>query len=57
MIYDPGIGPYPRLIPLAPRTPANQRSASGVGGFHTVRGGIDPGGHRFFPRFVGFVEV
>ena len=21
-------------------------------GFHTVRGGIDPGGHRFRPRFV-----
>ena len=26
-------------------------------GFHTVRVGIDPGGHRFRPRFVGAVDV
>ena len=26
-------------------------------GFHTVRGGIDPGDHRFRPRDVGFVDV
>ena len=26
-------------------------------GFHTVRGGIDPGDHRFRLRFVGVVEV
>ena len=24
---------------------------------HTVRGGIDPGGHRFRPRVVGVVEI
>ena len=27
----PGMAPYPPRVPLAPRTPANQRSASGVG--------------------------
>ena len=26
-------------------------------GFHTVRGGIDPGDHRFVYRFVGIVDV
>ena len=26
-------------------------------GFHTVRGGIDPGYHRFLPRFVGVADV
>ena len=26
-------------------------------GFRTVRGGVDPGGRPFRPRFVGFVEV
>ena len=26
-------------------------------GFHTVEGGIDPGDHRFRPRFVGIVDV
>ena len=30
-ICDPGIGPYRPRLPLTPRTPANQRSASGVG--------------------------
>ena len=27
--FDPGMGPYPPRIALAPRTPANQRSTSG----------------------------
>ena len=26
-------------------------------GFHTVRGGINPGDHRFCPRFVGVADV
>ena len=26
-------------------------------GFHTVRGGIDPGDHHFRPRVVGVVDV
>ena len=26
-------------------------------GFHTVRGGIDLGGHHFLARFVGVVNV
>ena len=28
-----------------------------VWGLHTVRGGIDPGDHRFRPRFVGGADV
>ena len=30
-ISDPGMRPYPPRLALAPRTPANQRSCSGVG--------------------------
>ena len=30
-MWDPGTGPYPRRVALAPRTPANERSTSGVG--------------------------
>ena len=30
-ISHQGIGPYPRRVALAPRTPANQRSVKGVG--------------------------
>ena len=26
-------------------------------GFHTVHGGVDPGGHRFRSRFVVVVEA
>ena len=26
-------------------------------GFHTVRGGVDPGDHRFRPQVFGFVDV
>ena len=48
-IHDPGMGPYPLRIALAPRTPG--------WGSHTVRGGIDPGAHRFSLRFVGVVDV
>ena len=32
-------------------------AVSGVGGFHTVRGGIDPMDHRFRARFIGLVDV
>ena len=51
------MGPYPPRVPLAVLTPANQQSANGVGGVHTVRGGDDPGGHYFRPRFVEAVHV
>ena len=50
------MGPYPPRVALALRTPANQRSASWVE-FHTGRGGIDPGNHRFRPWFVGDLDV
>ena len=26
-------------------------------GFHAVRGGVDPGGHRLRPRIVGVVYI
>ena len=48
-IYDPGMGCYPPRVAMALRT-------SGCG-FHAVRGGIDPGDHRFRPQFVGFVYI
>ena len=56
-IDDPGMEPYPPRVTLASRTRANPRSARGVGVFHTMRGGIDPGDHRFRPRFDGVVHV
>ena len=31
MIYDPGMGPYPLRVALAPHAPAKERSAGGVG--------------------------
>ena len=48
-IYDPGMVSYPPGVALTLRTP--------VWGFRTVRGGIDPGGHRFRPGFVIIVDV
>ena len=47
MISDPRIGYYPPRVALALRTPG--------WGFHTMRGGIDQGEHRFRPRLVGVV--
>ena len=43
-ISDPGMGPYPPRVALAPRTPS--------WGFHIVRGGIEPGSHRLCPRLL-----
>ena len=44
-ISDLDMGPYPSRVVLALRTPG--------WGFHTVRSGIDPGGHCFRPRLLG----
>ena len=61
-ISNPGMGPYSAgwrclhesqaINDQAPRTPVYQRSAIGVGGrgFHTMRGGIDPGKVVFSPN-------
>ena len=49
MIYDPGTETYPSRVSLALPTPG--------WGFHTVRGGSDPGDHRFRPRFIGVAHV
>ena len=43
-ISDPRMGLYPPWVALALRTPGR--------GFHTMRGGIDPGERRFHPQFI-----
>ena len=49
IVYSPGAGGF---------TSPSQSAISQLGwGFHNVRGGIDPGDHRFRPRFVGVVKV
>ena len=49
MICDPGIESYPFRVALTLRI-------SGWG-LVNMRGGIDPGHHRFCLRFVGVVDV
>ena len=48
-ISDLGMTPYAPRVELALRTPGL--------GFHTVRGGIDPGHHGFRLLFVGVVDI
>ena len=43
------MGSYPLRVALALRIQG--------WGFHTVRGGIEPGEHRFRPRYVVVVDV
>lgn len=38
-------------------SPSQSMITRWVWGFHTVRGGVDPGDRRFFPRFVGVVYI
>ena len=73
MIPDPRMGNYPprvrRDLGVGPRgnsrralaslAPAYQQSPSTLWGwgFHTLRGGIDPGDLRFLPRLVGVVDL
>ena len=52
------MGPYSPWAALDLRTPGWGLASSQCGwDFHALRGGIDPGGHRFRPRFVGVVDV
>ena len=53
VFFKPTLGPYPPRVALAVGTSPN-RSAIGQWrwGFHTVRGGVDPGEHRFRSRVV-----
>ena len=57
-ISDLGMGTYLPRGALAVCTIPSQ-SAIGQWGwvFHTVRGGFDPGDHRFRPHVVGDVDV
>ena len=52
----PGMGSSPRARRNS-TSPSHSAISQWCWGFHTVRGGVDPGGHRFRPRFVGVVEV
>ena len=57
-ISDPGMGSYRPRGALALRAIPNQSTIGLWGwGFHTVRGGFDPGDYRFRPRVVGVVHV
>ena len=57
-IYDPGMGYYrPRGALVLCTIPSQSAIGQWGWGFHTVRGGIDPGDRLFRPRFVGVVDV
>ena len=57
-ISNPGMGTYPPRGALALCTIPSQSAIAQCGwGFHTVRGGFDPGDHRFGPQIVGVVDV
>ena len=57
MISDPGMGTYPPRVQRN-STDSRQSAISQWGwGFHTVRAGIDPGGHFFRPQLVGVVDA
>ena len=54
-ISDPGMGSYPPRVALALRVSGWQVPISQWGwGFHTIRGGIDPGNRSFHPRRLEF---
>ena len=56
--FDPGMGPYPPRGALALYTNTVQSTVrQGSWGFHTVRGGFDPGDHQLRPWVVGVVDV
>ena len=57
-ICSPGMGNYhPRGALALCTIPSQSAIGQWVWGFHTVRGGFDPGDHRFRPRVVGVVKV
>ena len=57
-IYDPRMGPhYPRLTLALFSSPRQSAIGRWGSGFHTVRGGVDPGDHRLRPRAVGVVDI
>ena len=55
---DPGMGSYrPRLALAFFSIPSQSAIGQWGWGFHAVRGGFHPAGHRFRPRVVGVVDV
>ena len=57
-ISDPGMRPCRPRVALDLFSSPSQSAIGRRGwGFHAVRGGVDPGDHRFRPRIVGVVDV
>ena len=56
-VSGPGLGRYPPQVALALRIPQPIGNQPVGLSFHPIRGGIDPGDHRFSLRFVGVVYV
>ena len=57
-IFDPGMEPCRPRVALDLLSSPSQLAIGRRGwGFHTMRGGFDPGDHRFRPRVVGVVDV
>ena len=55
--HDPGMGPHhPRLALALFSSPSQSATLPWGWGFHTVRGGIDPGDFRIRRRVVGVVD-
>ena len=52
-LSHPGMGP----CPPRPGVASNWLLRTPDWGFHTVRGGVDPGNHHFRPQFVRAVDV
>ena len=57
-ICDPGMVKFcPRVTLVLFSCPSQSAISRRGWGFHTVRGGFDPGDHRFRPWVVGVVNV
>ena len=57
-IYNPEMGIFPPRGVLVLCTIPSQSAIDQWGwGFRAVRGGFDPGDHRFCPQIVGVVDV
>ena len=57
-ISDPGMGSHRPRDALALRAIPGKSAIGRWGwGFHTVRGGFDPGDHRFRPQDIGVLKV
>ena len=53
ILYGPGRERYPPRVRRNSTNPSQSAISQWGWGFHTMRGGIDPGDHRFPSRLVG----